>query len=111
MDFIIGIPLEFGLGIIGLIILLRSAIRARSVETVLNRGIIAMIFLALQCALMGFLVTTFSQIARPDITRRGELMLKVVIVISIVSLIIYFPVAVSRANRSQKKSGDSDDAT
>ena len=102
MDFVISILLEFGLGITGLLVLVFSAINAKSVETVTIRGVIGMILLGLQCALLAFLVRAFSQIVRPDIARRGEFMVTAAIIISLVSIVVYFPVAISRSNKHQK---------
>ena len=109
MDFIISILCEFGLGVIALLILVSSAICAKNVRSVFIQGIIAAILLGLQCALLIFLISSFSQIARPDVTRHGEVATCIAVFISVVSLAVYFPVAIARAKRSQRNNGGSDD--
>jgi hypothetical protein len=102
MDMIIGILFEFGLGIIALLILVSSALHPKNVRNVLIRGMVAAIFLGLQCILSIFLVSAFSQIAGPEVTRRGEAITGIVILISAFSLAVYFPVAIARAKHSIK---------
>ena len=99
MSLLIGLICFFGLGLLGLGILLFSIACSRSRTAVVIWGIVAAIPMALECALL----TAFAGIGSATSgSQAGYRVVAIVFLVLVVSLISNFPLALYRIRRSTK---------
>lgn len=95
---VIGLLCFFGLGIIGLIILVLSARYSRSAIAVISWGIVAGVFMVLECLLLGAMAGIGSATSG---SQSGYHLLGWVIIVFVASLIIYFLLALAKFDKSK----------
>jgi uncharacterized membrane protein YjfL (UPF0719 family) len=93
---VIGLLCFFGLGLIGLIILIFSARFSRSIKAVIFWGVVAGVFMVLECLLLGAMAGIGSATSG---SQSGYHLLGWAIIVFVVSLIIYFLLALAKFNK------------
>jgi uncharacterized membrane protein YjfL (UPF0719 family) len=95
---IISLLFFFGLGLIGLVILIVSARYSRSVKAVVTWGIVAGVFMVVECLLLGAMAGIGSATSG---SQSGYHLLSWPIIVFVASLIIYFLLALAKFDKSK----------